>query len=391
LTAFRVSIVIDLGFGDSGKGITVDYLCAQSQQSRRTIVARFAGGHQVGHTVKIGGVRHTFSNFGSGTLRGIPSYYHHDTTCFPPGLNLEYQELESYRPQLFLNPYVMVTTPYDIAFNRALERLQQHGSCGVGYGATVVRNQDGVRFYCKDIDNAWVARHKLQGVCHYYHHKVSTLQNPELKTLWEAEIKDLSDAKFLEACQKSTSLYKIAVVEDLLAHYDNWILEGNQGVLLDAEEGIYPHNSYSRTLSSAAFDLVKRLSVHRQVNAEIFYVSRCYQTRHGTGPMSADQDVALNNAEDETNCYNIWQGHFRVKALDPELLNWSLRTDRYAQHALERVCDNIAHHLVITCLDQRPDFNIDSLIHQLTPRFGKIFVSYSAEGADLREYCTKKT
>ena len=44
-----VEMVIDLGFGDSGKGVMVDYLCAQNPE--RSLVVRFSGGHLVGHTV----------------------------------------------------------------------------------------------------------------------------------------------------------------------------------------------------------------------------------------------------------------------------------------------------------------------------------------------------
>ncbi len=59
--------VIGLGFGDEGKGITTDYLCSRANNP---LVIRFSGGQQAGHTVVNKFGKHTFSNFGSGTLRG---------------------------------------------------------------------------------------------------------------------------------------------------------------------------------------------------------------------------------------------------------------------------------------------------------------------------------
>ena len=66
------SAVIGLGFGDEGKGSVVSYL---TKACDSTIVARFSGGHQVGHTVCTNNTRHVFSNFGSGTLNGTPTYW----------------------------------------------------------------------------------------------------------------------------------------------------------------------------------------------------------------------------------------------------------------------------------------------------------------------------
>ena len=66
----RARVVIGSNFGDEGKGLTVDYLCHQGAG----VVVRFNGGAQAGHTVCLDRLRHVFSHFGSGTLRGVPTY-----------------------------------------------------------------------------------------------------------------------------------------------------------------------------------------------------------------------------------------------------------------------------------------------------------------------------
>lgn len=66
-----ISIVLGSFMGDEGKG--VHNICAKNPEN--SLVIRFSGGHQVGHTVKYGDLMHTFSNFGSGTLLGVPTYW----------------------------------------------------------------------------------------------------------------------------------------------------------------------------------------------------------------------------------------------------------------------------------------------------------------------------
>ena len=86
----NISIVVGSLFGDEGKGAHVNYLCSQVN---KPLVIRFNGGHQVGHTVVIGDKRHPFSNFGSGTLQGAPTYWSEFCTVSPIGVKKEGQAL----------------------------------------------------------------------------------------------------------------------------------------------------------------------------------------------------------------------------------------------------------------------------------------------------------
>ena len=123
--------VIGLGFGDEGKGFTTDYLCSQHPNS---LVVRFNGGHQAGHTVVYNGLRHVFSNFGSGTLRGCPTYWSEHCTVDPIGVLNELIVLRDngVTPKLYIDAECPITTPFDIHNNRKVEDSNSHGSCGVG-------------------------------------------------------------------------------------------------------------------------------------------------------------------------------------------------------------------------------------------------------------------
>ena len=62
----RAYIVVDLGFGDSGKGLLTDFLVRHLEAD---VVVRYNGGAQAGHNVVTpDGRHHTFSQFGSGAF-----------------------------------------------------------------------------------------------------------------------------------------------------------------------------------------------------------------------------------------------------------------------------------------------------------------------------------
>lgn len=131
------NIVIGLGFGDEGKGMVTDFLCSHLPSSK--IVTRFSGGHQAGHTVELKGYRHVFSNFGSGTLRGIPTYWSERCTVDPIGLVNELTILlnQGFKPRLYINQNCPITTPYDKSVQQIKNRegVNQFNTCGVGFGS----------------------------------------------------------------------------------------------------------------------------------------------------------------------------------------------------------------------------------------------------------------
>lgn len=386
-----IALVIDLGFGDSGKGISVDFLCSRTPDPARTLVLRFAGGHQVGHTVCVGGERHTFSNFGAGTFRGVATYYSSENTVFLPGFLAERKRLEAHDPKVFLDPWAQMTTPYDIAWNHVEERVKGHGSCGVGYGTTIRRLAAGVQFSVKDLSHPWIAAQKLAGVKHYYQDLLAGF--PALEASWTAEVQDLNDGLFLELCQDARAYFQIQTLQEISSRFDHFVFEGNQGIPLDRIEGIYPHLSWSRTCSEAGLSLLEILGKSRSLSIGIYYVSRCYQTRHGAGPMSSDLPVTLINNQDEANTHNAWQGPFRTAELDPELLSWSLLTDSRSWSELCRLStgEPFRKNLVITCLDQRPGFGALDLADRLAQDWHEVWGSYGTDSARFSLLKRKQT
>src|SRR5215472_7743615 len=124
----RAIITVGLGFGDEGKGATVDFLCRRYEAD---LVVRYCGCSQAGHNVQLpDGRRHTFSQFGAGTLVAQPRRPHTflgpNVIIDPPALLREAGHLlELGVPDplrlVTIHPRCLVTTPWHKMLNHLRE------------------------------------------------------------------------------------------------------------------------------------------------------------------------------------------------------------------------------------------------------------------------------
>lgn len=343
-------LVIGSNFGDEGKGRVTDYLASVL---KNPVVVRFNGGAQAGHTVVRDGIRHVFHHFGSGTLAGAPTYLDSGFIINPFLYCDELKELESkipdFKPQVSASNCCMVTTPWDMVYNQALEDsrgMHRHGSCGVGINTTTNRHEHvglslGFLFW-----NHAKQNHKIiDKVIDYYQNKA------------RAENVTLDDTVFLSPDMRADFFLKVGAMKtgiDLVPSIDaykrgnNYIFEGAQGLLLDQDHEWFPHVTRSHT-GSTNFLILNRLGLSF-MNFNTYYVTRSYLTRHGAGPLPGE-DSSLYY-EDKTNVPHPYQGTLRYAPLNVDLLVESLLKDRLRQ-ANEGLESNT--NLVTTCLDQVED------------------------------------
>src|SRR4051794_33587520 len=118
-------IVVDLGFGDAGKGSVVDFLVREHQTHT---VVRFNGGAQAAHNVVLpDGRHHTFSEFGSGTfVPGVRTHLSRFMLVDPAALLAEERHLRSLGvsdafERLSVDGRAIVVTPFQKAANRLRE------------------------------------------------------------------------------------------------------------------------------------------------------------------------------------------------------------------------------------------------------------------------------
>lgn len=285
--------VVDLGYGDAGKGTVVDTLCAAGGVRA---VLRFNGGAQAAHNVVMpDGRHHTFAQFGSGTLRGVPTHLTRFVVVDPVALAAEAAALGRWLG----NPFELLTadgdallaTPWHRAANRRRERHDRHGSCGMGVGETMayaLTHPDPPRV--RDVLTPPVLRRKLAAVA------------ADLGPCG-VPLDAVTDA--LVAFGQAVRVVDASFTDRLLAS-GPCVFEGAQGVLLDEWRGWHPHTTWSTT----TFDNVAALcSSFRRLG-----VVRTYTTRHGAGPF-VTEDAALDLPEAH-NGTGEWQGAFRVGHFD---------------------------------------------------------------------------
>ena len=336
-----VSIVLGTLFGDEGKGSFVNYLSGYVKQP---MVVRFNGGHQVGHTVVLNGKRHVFSNFGSGTLLGVATYWSKYCTVSPTGIKKEGDILRKsgVNPKLYLDSNAMVTTPFDILQNHRNEDKNKHGSVGVGFGTTIQRNEDHYHLYVRDLLYSKIRNEKLRLIIEsYYGFPFDPAQPHQCK-----ETRKLYN-DFLKACDELVERYEIR--DNFEGLYDHHLIfEGGQGIMLDANYGFFPNVTRSNTTSQNAIEIIKTLPFDYDINT--YYIIRAYQCRHGNGYMSNEGlDISyIENNPNETNITGKYQGEFRKSVLDLDMIGYAIGCDMYHNPKSRR-------HLVITCLDQVPE------------------------------------
>ncbi|MEV1117841.1 adenylosuccinate synthetase [Actinosynnema sp. NPDC049800] len=323
-------IVVGLGFGDEGKGAVVDALCHDAPV---TSVVRFNGGAQAAHNVVVGDRHHTFSQFGSGTLAGVPTHLSRHVLVEPIALAGEANALADLGVTdplrlLSIDADALLTTPLHVAANRAREDARghaRHGSCGKGIGETawyglladrgatpgeVVEGQEvigdpGPPPTVGDCAHPAVLRAKLDALTRFYEPLIGA--GPSVDDLVSL-YRDFAGA------------VRVTTGDEVgrLADRGRLVFEGAQGVLLDQWHGFHPHTTWSTVTP----DNARGLLGHRR--ATVLGVTRTYQTRHGAGPLPTEDDQVLARFPERHNDTGRYQGSWRAGHLDAVLLRYAV-------------------------------------------------------------------
>ena len=305
------TIVVDLGFGDAGKGTMVDALCDRTGAS---LVVRFSGGCQAAHNVVTDdGRHHTFAQFGSGTFQGARTFLSRHMMVEPLSMMLEHDALgdQLLGRDVFVDREALVTTPFHWLVNRFEEFRLGHGSTGRGIGTTA-------RYALEHPDAPIVGDlayperigPKLEALQQWY----EGLVDPD----WRSTV-DLK--QLVEQYDQWCRTYRVVDGEWLQDELDAGpvIFEGSQGVLLDEWYGFHPHTTWATTTNANALELLDGRE------AETIGVVRTFTTRHGAGPLPTEDeglDITLGTRE----AHNVggFAGRFRFGHFDAVLHDYAL-------------------------------------------------------------------
>ncbi len=334
----EVWAVIGANYGDEGKGELTNFLSHSD-----SIVIRANGGSQAAHTVIHNGHRHVFSNFGSGTLKGAKTHLSKFMLINPIfGLD-EYEKLKEFSPVVSCDPNSKLILPFDMFLNQNFEnyRQQKHGSCGHGIGECEERSIVNPVYIKDSFDIDQLIKLRDEWVDYRIKHMNIPLLEEYKKLIYNNDI--------LEVYLNDLTKYKniVSIVDDSMATHlaNSVVFENAQGLGLDQDMGHFPYVTRSNTGSKNIISLMNEMKITR-INP--VYVTRCYLTRHGAGPLENECDIGgYVNVFDETNVPNKWQDSIRYGFLDSNLLKNRIDAD---YNLFGDLANN--NTLAITCTDQ---------------------------------------
>ena len=275
--------VVGTQWGDEGKGKIVDLLTPAF-----SVVARYQGGHNAGHTVFTNGRKFVLHLIPSGILHeGVTCVIGNGVVLDPKALFNELDELEAEgidtTGRLFVSDRAHLILPYHANLEEAAEELR--GSQRIG---TTLRG----------IGPAYEDKSARRGI------RVSDLSDSGLDGALKESIK--ANVYRRNMIVRSDSLDWRPVYEELL---DSWtrlrplvgdvsmildqrirsgsrvLFEGAQGTMLDIDHGTYPFVSSS---NGTIGGVCAGLGVAPQVIGGVLGITKAYTTRVGAGPFPTE-------------------------------------------------------------------------------------------------------
>ncbi|MGD8176033.1 adenylosuccinate synthase [Marinimicrobium sp. ARAG 43.8] len=282
-------VILGTQWGDEGKGKIVDLLTDQV-----SLVARFQGGHNAGHTLVIDGKKTVLHLIPSGILRS-------DVTCLigngvvlsPEALFKEIAELEAkdvpVRKRLRLSPACPLILPYHIALDQAREVARGNAKIGTtGRGIGPAYEDKVARRGLRLGDLLYMERFeaKLREVMDYH--------NFMLEKYYGVDAVDYQSV--LETCRNWAEELRpmIADVTELLhtarEQGDSILFEGAQGSLLDIDHGTYPFVTSSNTTAGGT---ATGSGFGPMYLDYVLGITKAYTTRVGSGPFPTELDCEV--------------------------------------------------------------------------------------------------
>lgn len=332
-------LITDLGPGDGGKGSTVHW--AANIMSAGVIIKR--GGAQGSHGVTNSrGESFNFSQWGCGTLEGIPTHLSEQFVVMPVGLANESEAIT--RTCGIADPYDLLTvdpkcicsTPYHRLASRITElahKKNPRGTVGTGVGQAYrySNSHPSLTIYASDLCMPTPLRAKLANVRDQIITDLKTVTDQEFLSDDEARLENdldlLHDGDFFEYAvdlfHDVGKKLRFADLSDVIKKHPTAVIECSHGVLTDSVRGFHPHTSAIRTLPEFTQNMLRDAGYNgRIVNLG---VHRAYEVRHGAGPMpTADPSLNATMPESSHKPANRWQGEVRFGALDIPLLNHAI-------------------------------------------------------------------
>jgi adenylosuccinate synthase len=316
----KAIVVVGAQWGDEGKGKVVDYL-AQSFD----YTARYAGGHNAGHTVIFDNQRFVLQLIPSGILRpGKKAVIGAGTVVDPAALVVELENLKrssiDVRGRLFLSDRAHLIFPYHREMDKAAETARGTAkigttSRGIGPAYEDKMARRGIRVidllaperFAEKLERVIAEKDAISRAA--YGHPLDTTGLLEQYLEIAAHIRGL----VTDTC---------VLLNKALDNGESVLFEGAQGTMLDIDHGTYPYVTSSNATSGG---VATGLGVAPTRIQGVVGVTKAYTTRVGSGPFPTEMpDLDAQAVRERGNEFGAVTGRpRRCGWLDLVVLNYA--------------------------------------------------------------------
>jgi adenylosuccinate synthase len=280
----KTAVVVGAQWGDEGKGKIVDVL-----SGRFAVVARYAGGHNAGHTVIIRGQKFVLQLVPCGVLRpDCRAVIGNGVVLDPLAFLKEVGKLRdlgvNVDEQLFVSNRAQVILPYHRMIELASENApgrQKIGttSRGIGPAYEDKMHRSGLRVI--DLLNRSLLKTHIENACNE--------KNAIARALFGTDPLDpikMYD-EYAEAAERIRPFVTdtAALLNRAIREGKSVMFEGAQGTMLDIDHGTYPFVTSS---SATAGGAVTGTGVGPTAIGTVIGVTKAYVTRVGEGPFPTE-------------------------------------------------------------------------------------------------------
>ena len=276
-------LVLGTQWGDEGKGKIVDVLTEQA-----SLVVRFQGGHNAGHTLVIGDEKTVLHLVPSGVLREkVTCVIGSGVVVSPEALFKEIDMLKArgvpVEERLRISGACPLILPYHIALDQAREKAAgKHaiGTTGRGIGPAYEDKVARRALRVQDLLSLERFDEKIDVACAYHN---ATLVGHGMPAVDADAIK--REAR-IQAARIAPLIADIPGLIDENRKAGNRIMfEGAQGTLLDVDHGTYPYVTSSNTVAGAA---CSGSGCGPGTIDYVLGITKAYTTRVGAGPFPTE-------------------------------------------------------------------------------------------------------
>ena len=280
----KSAVIVGAQWGDEGKGKIVDVL-----SEHFSVVARYAGGHNAGHTVTIHGTKFILQLIPCGILRpGSKAVIGNGVVLDPFALLKEVKTLRETGIQVDGNLFISNRAQVILPYHRMIELASENApgrvkigttSRGIGPAYEDKMGRRGLRV--ADLLDLDLMRTHVENACKEKNTIVHALYNSEPLDAAEIYREYAKAAEEIRPFVTDTAY----LLNNAIKQGESIMFEGAQGTMLDIDHGTYPFVTSSSATSGGA---VIGTGVPPTAISTVIGVTKAYCTRVGEGPFPTE-------------------------------------------------------------------------------------------------------